>query len=97
RRYSDLKTRSPPMHDSPSLSRILTDFVHNLVYDDLSAEVVHMTKALYLDWLGSALAGASAAPVAALRGYTDSMGPGDCPAQALDSQSGTRAEFAAKL
>ncbi len=85
------------MQDSPPLSRILTDFVHNLVYDDLSAEVVHMTKALYLDWLGSALAGASAAPVAALRGFTDSMGPGDGPAQALDRLSGTSAYFAAML
>src|SRR5690606_11166959 len=51
------KTWNPPMQDSPPLSRILTDFVHDLAYDDLSSEVVHMTKALYLDWLGSALAG----------------------------------------
>lgn len=77
------------------LSRTLTDYVHGLKFDDLSADVVRMTKALFLDWLGSALAGASADPVSALRRFSEAMGPAKGPAQCLDTLDGSSAYFAA--
>lgn len=85
------------MAEEQGLSRALTDFVHELRYDDLSPEVVRMTKALFLDWLGSALAGAGAAPVAALRRFVDAMGPSGGASQAFDRLDGTSPYFAAML
>ncbi len=83
------------MPASGDLSRTLTDFIHALRFDDLDAEVIDKTKALFLDWLGSALAGADAAPVRALREFSDAMGPANGPAQAFDNMAGTSAYFAA--
>ena len=79
------------------LSRTLTDFVHDVRYEDLGDDVVSMIRSLLLDWLGSALAGAISPPVRALRGFTDLMGPSSGPAQAFDRLTGTSAYFAAML
>ena len=46
----------------------LASFVHDLSYADLPREVVLRTEELFLDWIGSALAGKDSRPVTALAG-----------------------------
>lgn len=76
-------------------SRQLTDYLHCLAFADLPGEVVHQASALFLDWLGSAVAGAEALPVRVLGDFRRAMGPADGPAQCFDDGGGSSAYFAA--
>jgi 2-methylcitrate dehydratase PrpD len=53
----------------------LASFVHDLCYADLPREVVLRTEDLFLDWIGSALAGKDSRPVTALARFAEIMGP----------------------
>ncbi len=76
-------------------TRRLAEFCAGLAYDDLPAEAVLRTKELFLDWLGSALAGRGARPVTALEAFAAAMGPGDGAAEILVSRRPSSPYFAA--
>jgi len=50
------------MSASPSISQKLAQFLCTLRYEDLSDSLVYQTKAFFLDWVGSAIAGLSQPP-----------------------------------
>jgi len=76
-------------------TRALAAFLANLRYDDLPAAVVARTEELFLDWLGSCLAGRGARPVEALNHFAAVMGPGGGPSQILVNRRRTSPYFAA--
>lgn len=62
----------PPTQDpTADLSR----FVAGLRYDQMPDDVVLGIKLLFIDWLGSALAGAGTAPAVMFQGFAQQMGP----------------------
>ncbi|GAC1561076.1 MAG: MmgE/PrpD family protein [Herpetosiphon sp.] len=73
----------------------LAGFLCDLGYADLPVAVVERTKALMLDWIGSALAGRSATPVQALERFAQVMGPADGPSELLTNRQRTSPLFAA--
>ena len=76
-------------------TRALAAFLANLRYDDLPAAVVARTEELFLDWLGSCLAGRGARPVEALNHFAAVMGPGGGPSLILVNRRRTSPYFAA--
>lgn len=84
------------MTDS-SPTRALAEFVAYLRFEDLPAEVVEGTKNLFVDWLGSALAGKDARPVCALEKFAAQMGPTNGPSEVIHSGASTSAWFAAVI
>lgn len=75
----------------------LCGFVADLRYEDIPAEVVLGIKHLFIDWLGSALAGAKAGPTRFLQDFAARMGPEAGPATDLAGGSDTSAFFAAMI
>ena len=67
----------------------------NLKFDDIPAHVVQRTEELFLDWLGSALAGRGAKPVEALERFAKIMGPSQGLSQLLTTRETTSPLFAA--
>ena len=57
-------------------TRTLADFLAKLRYVDLPDSVVDRTEELFLDWLGSALAGRNYHPIPLFERYAARMGPG---------------------
>lgn len=78
-------------------TRALAEFVAELGYDDIPAPVIEGTKDLFVDWMGSALAGKGARPVAALEQFAAEMGPGSGPSEILPSGASTSPFFAALI
>ena len=76
-------------------TRTLCEFLAGLRYADVPAPVVEFTKELFLDWLGSALAGKDARPVRALGAFARSMGPPAGPSEVLVDRSTSSPLFAA--
>lgn len=76
-------------------TQALAAFLAELSYPQLPAAVVDRTEDLFLDWLGSALAGAGARPVPLFERYAERMGPADGAARILANGRGTSAYFAA--
>jgi len=70
-------------------------FLSTVRYDDLSPETVERTKALCLDWLGAALAGATSEPIAILGRFVRAMGPSSGPATLVPTRETSSAFFAA--
>ncbi|WP_083444644.1 MmgE/PrpD family protein [Herbaspirillum rhizosphaerae] len=68
---------------APSASRQLADFAANLRFADIPAAVIRKTEDLYLDWLGSALAGKGSRPVESLTRFSMMMGAADGPSEIL--------------
>ena len=59
--------KAPASSSGPAASTdALASFLASMRYDDLSRAAVERTKMLFLDWLGSALAGAPSEPVGIL-------------------------------
>jgi len=85
------------VNQTSSISATIAEHVAALDYDNLSEAAIGRTAELFLDWLGSALAGAGSRQVAALRQFADTMGPERGPAQCLDWLSGSSPYFAAML
>lgn len=84
----------PPRADA-SPTRRLSEFVAGLTYADLPPAVVAMAKDLFVDWLGSALAGKGARPVCALEAVAMRMGPADGLSEILPTGRMTSPLFAA--
>lgn len=82
-----------PVADSPT--RVLSEFLSGLRYEDLPSFVVARTEDLFLDWLASALAGRGARPVRALERFAAGMGPSDGPCEVFVSRKRTSPWFAA--
>ena len=76
-------------------SKHLADFAASLRYDDLPAAVVLRMSELFLDWLGSALAGSGARPVMALQEVARELAAGDGASQIFASRAMTSPLFAA--
>jgi 2-methylcitrate dehydratase PrpD len=81
--------------DSPT--RALSEFLAGLRYRDLPPDVVTYAKELFVDWLGSSLAGKGATPVRALQSFADRMGPRDGASEVLVDRRGTSPWFAATV
>jgi 2-methylcitrate dehydratase PrpD len=79
-------------------TRALAEFVARLGYEDIPRSVIEGTKDLFVDWMGSALAGKGARPVAALEHFAAEMGPGGGPSEILHSgERSTSSLFAALI
>ena len=76
-------------------TRELASFLARLRYGDVPDEAVERTKELFLDWVGSALAGRDERPVRILERFAQQMGPSGGPSEDLVSRRRTTALFAA--
>lgn len=76
-------------------TRTLAAFLAELRYEQLPGHVVERCQALYLDWLGSALAGKDHAPIPLFERYSQLMGPSDGGCQQLTDRRMTSPHFAA--
>ena len=76
-------------------SRVLSEFLASLRFDDIPAPVVARTEELFLDWFGSALAGKGARPTRVMERFAAAMGPAQGPAEILTSRQRTSVYFAA--
>lgn len=79
----------------PATTQALASYLASLRFDDLPSAVVERTKELFLDWIGSSLAGRNADPVRILDDIATMMGPPNGPSQILVSRRGTSPLFAA--
>lgn len=78
-------------------SRTLAEFAAGLVFDEIPAAVVDRAEDLFLDWLGSALAGKGARPVETIEHFARTMGPDRGAAEVLISRRRTSPLFAAMV
>lgn len=76
-------------------TRRLADFCARLAYDDIPEAVVARCEDLFLDWLGSTLAGSSQHPIAVFERHARQMGPADGPSEILTDGSRSSPYFAA--
>ncbi|QIN81890.1 MmgE/PrpD family protein [Rubrobacter tropicus] len=76
-------------------TRELASFLARLRFDDIPDEAVERTKDLFLDWVGSALAGSNERPVRTLERFAREMGPAGGPSEDLTSRRRTSPLFAA--
>ncbi|MCG3028736.1 MmgE/PrpD family protein [Pseudomonas aeruginosa] len=73
----------------------LAGFLTGLRYQDLPPAVLARMEELFLDWLGSALAGKGQHPIPLFERYAERMGPADGSAQILPSRRRSSPYFAA--
>jgi 2-methylcitrate dehydratase PrpD len=73
----------------------LASFLAQLRYEGVPDAAMERTKELFLDWVGSALAGRNSRPVRALQRFADEMGPSGGPSEILTSRLRTSPLFAA--
>src|SRR5229473_19949 len=66
-------------------TRQLSEFLASFTLADVPAEAIEKTKELFLDWVGSALAGKDSGPVRALETFAKQMGPLSGPSEVLSS------------
>jgi len=85
-------TTSP---NSPSAE--LAAFAAGLRFDDIPAPVLRRCEDLFLDWLGSTLAGRSSRAVQSIARYAQAMGPADGPSEILISRGRSTPLFAAMV
>lgn len=78
-------------------SAILAAFAAQLNYAEIPAAVMARTEDLFVDWLGSALAGKFAEPVQMIAAFARRMGPVDGPSEVLMDRSSTSPFFAALI
>ncbi|MGH8619884.1 MAG: MmgE/PrpD family protein [Burkholderiales bacterium] len=78
-------------------TRVLSDFLARLRYEDLPGPVVARTEELFLDWIASALAGKGARPVTVFEAFARASGPATGPAEILTSRGRTSPFFAALI
>lgn len=76
-------------------SRILSEFLAGLRYDDIPASVIARTEDLYLDWFASALAGKGARQIDIMERYVGKMGPSSGPSTILVNRKNSSPYFAA--
>lgn len=78
-------------------SKVLAEFAAGLRFDDIPAPVLRRTEDLFLDWLGSVLAGKGARPVESIATFARAMGPADGPSELLISRTRSSPLFAAMV
>jgi 2-methylcitrate dehydratase PrpD len=61
--------------ERPSPTAALAEFAANLTFDEIPEPTIRRTEELFLDWLGSALAGKGGRPVEAMERFARMMGP----------------------
>ena len=83
------------MNEHPSAA--LAAFAAASHCEDIPAQVLRRTEDLFLDWLGSTLAGRSARAVQTIERYALAMGPADGAAEVLISRRTTSPHFAAMV
>jgi 2-methylcitrate dehydratase PrpD len=83
------------MTDRPT--QALATFAAELRVDRIPEPVLRRTEDLFLDWLGSALAGKGARPVEAIAAVARLMGPASGPSEVLIDRSTTSPAFAAMV
>ncbi|NMM36283.1 MAG: MmgE/PrpD family protein [Glaciimonas sp.] len=83
------------MTDHPS--KTLASFAANLRFDDIPDSVVRRAEDLFLDWIGSALAGKGARPVETINWFAQQMGPANGSSEILISRRQTTPLFAAMV
>lgn len=76
-------------------SQVLATYAATLRFDDIPAPVVQRAEELFLDWVGSCLAGKGARPVETLERFARAMGPDTGLAEVLISRRLTSPLFAA--
>ncbi|MCO5066315.1 MAG: MmgE/PrpD family protein [Rhizobiaceae bacterium] len=81
--------------DFPSAK--LARFASELTFESIPPDVVARAEDLFVDWVGSALAGKGARPVEAIAAFARAMGPGDGPCEILIDRRGTSPLFAAMV
>ena len=86
---SDRFGQSMPSQAADNPAATLAAFAAGLDLEAVPAAVVERAEDLFLDWLGSALAGRSARPVETLTRFLCAMGPADGPAEVLVRRSGS--------
>ena len=75
----------------------LAHFAATLRFEDIPAPVLRRTEDLFLDWLGSALAGKGARPVESIARFMESMGPLEGPSEILIHRRGSSPLVAAAI
>lgn len=76
-------------------TRTLATFLADLRYDDIPGSVVDRCEELFLDWLGSALAGKDYAPIPLFERFAQHMGPASGKSEILTLRSSSSPYFAA--
>lgn len=76
-------------------SATLAAFAAELSHADIPPAVMARTEDLFVDWLGSALAGKFAEPVQTIAAFAQRMGPADGPSEILMDRSSSSPFFAA--
>jgi 2-methylcitrate dehydratase PrpD len=69
--------------DSTTATERLATFAATLSFDDAPAPVVRRAEELYVDWIGSTLAGKGARPVETIARFGKAMGPATGPSEVL--------------
>lgn len=87
----------PTIATSSPSTRELASFLTSIRFDDLGEDVSERTKELFVDWIGSTLAGRTARPVSILERFAATMGPGSGPSEMLTSRQRTSPLFAAMI
>lgn len=78
-------------------SSTLAHFAANLAFEDIPVPVVRRAEDLFLDWMGSALAGKGARPVETIERFARQMGPQDGASEVLIARRRTTPLFAAMV
>ncbi|MGE5336613.1 MAG: MmgE/PrpD family protein [Gemmatimonadota bacterium] len=78
-------------------SRALAGFAASLRFADIPAAVVRRTEDLFVDWLGSALAGKGARAVESIARFAEAMGPANGPSEILIHRRTTSPLLAATI
>ncbi|RPI43642.1 MAG: MmgE/PrpD family protein, partial [Betaproteobacteria bacterium] len=76
-------------------SRVLSEFLAAVRYQDIPEAVIARTEDLFLDWFASCLAGKNARPTHVMERFAVSMGPAAGSSEILTSRSRSSAFFAA--
>jgi 2-methylcitrate dehydratase PrpD len=88
---------SNPGEASDFPSAVLARFAAELTFEAIPADVVARAEDLFVDWLGSALAGKGARPVETIAAFALAMGPTEGPCEILIERRGTSPLFAAMV
>ena len=75
----------------------LAHFAATLAFEDIPEPVVRRAEDLFLDWMGSALAGKGARPVETIERFARQMGPQDGASEVLIARRRTTPLFAAMV
>lgn len=75
----------------------LATFVSNLRFEDIPGPVVARAEDLFVDWVGSVLAGKGSRPVETVAAFARAMGPGKGQSEILIDRSSSTPYFAAMV